>query len=369
MAFEKPVVVLDHGSYTMKAGFACDNHPVSMFRTLVGRPNYLKGTYGREYYDVFIGDEAEARIDDLELCSPVVNGQIVHWDNMERIWHHVFYRELKAAPEDRSVMMACDNCSTMEEKIKCCEIFFEVLNSPGLCIQPQSVLAMYGSGFTTGICVDIGYDTTDVNPVFEGGMIKYAHIQTGLAGAQISNYIKHSLVERNLAHGIKTPKDIDDILRNQLYITPDCAMPRNNYKRSVNTACGVAIDLTNEAFMAGEMFFQPDFVMGEKTNYIPLHDAVLTASLKCDSELRPELYDAIVPCGGFAMVPGMNERLQIELENLTHRPVTISSSTEAYAVVWLGGATFAGLPDAKKLWVTRKQYEEHGVKIIKNKFM
>ncbi|XP_045532038.1 actin-like [Pieris brassicae] len=367
MAFEKPAIVLDNGSYIMKAGFACDNHPVSMFRTLVGRPSYLHGSYGREPYDVFIGDDAIAKIDDLELTSPIVNGKIIHWDNMERIWHHVFYRELKAAPEDRAVMLACGNSSTIDEKIKCCEVFFEVLNSPALCIQSQSVLSMYGSGFTTGICVDIGHDTTDISPVFEGGQIKYAHIQTGLAGVQISNYIKRSLLERDLADAIKSPTDIDSILR-ELYITRDAAMPSSCYERRLNSPCG-DIELCNEAFMAGEMLFQPDVIMEKKTNYLPLHDAVVTASMKCDSEISSELYEAIVPCGGLAMIPGLNARLQTELEEQLNRPVNILSSPEAYSISWLGGATFAGLPDAKKMWVTQKQYEEYGVKIIKNKFM
>lgn len=55
MSFEKPVVVIDNGSYNIKAGFACDNHPVSIFRTVVGRPSYLRSSYGRDYYDVYIG--------------------------------------------------------------------------------------------------------------------------------------------------------------------------------------------------------------------------------------------------------------------------------------------------------------------------
>lgn len=66
---------------------------------------------------------------------------------------------------------------------------------------------------------------------------------------------------------------------------------------------------------------------------------------------------------------GINERLQLELEKQLNRSVNIISSTEAYCVAWLGGAIFAGLSDAKKMWVTQRQYEEHGVKIIKNKFM
>lgn len=161
---------------------------------------------------------------------------------------------------------------------------------------------MYASGFTTGICVDMGYDTTDISPIFEGGQIRYAHMQTGLAAVQISNYIKRSLVERNLADAIRCPGDIDTILR-KIYVTRDAAMPRSCYERRLVTRSG-DLDLCNEAFMAGEMLFQPNAVVGEKTQYLPLHDAIVTASMKCDSEIRSELYEAIVPCGGLSIIPG-----------------------------------------------------------------
>lgn len=62
------------------------------------------------------GDTAMSRMKDLELSSPVVKGRIVHWDNMERIWHHCFYRELKVAPEDRAVVLALSTETPMSEK-------------------------------------------------------------------------------------------------------------------------------------------------------------------------------------------------------------------------------------------------------------
>ncbi|XP_039763846.1 actin-like [Pararge aegeria] len=367
MSFEKPSVVIDNGSFNIKAGFSCDNHPVTIFRTLVGRPNYLNGGYGREYYDVYIGDEAAAKVVNLEVDHPVVRGKIEHWDNMERIWHHVFYRELKVAPEDRAVILACGATSTMSEKVKCCEIFFETLNCPALCIQSQPVLSMYGSGLTTGICVDIGYDTTDIVPIFEGSIVHYAHMQTGIAGFQISDYIKKSLGERNLLKEIRSLEDIEDIKNQCLYATPNCAMSIR--KQIYKLPSGDEIDVSNEAFMAVEQIFQPGILNDNNKSCLPLHDAVVTAALKCDAELRSELCEAIVICGGMSTVPGINERLRIELQGAIDNPVTVLTSSEPYAVAWLGGATFAGLPDAEKIWIKKKQFEDHGEKIIKNKFM
>ncbi|KAM3956899.1 actin [Aphomia sociella] len=368
MSFEKPVVVIDNGSFNIKAGFACDNHPVCMFRSAVGRPSYLKGKYGHEPYDVFIGDEAVAKSEDLELSHPIRNGQIVHWDNMERIWHHIFYRELKVAPEDRAVILACSVTTPMEEKIKCCEIFFETLNAPALCVQPQAVLSMYGAGHTTGISVDMGHDTTNINPIYEGGLIRHAHLQTKLAGAQISNVLKEYLDDRNYNFGIKSEEIMEEIKR-KLYVSLDCSMSRLDYQRTFTLPSGEEIDVSQEAFMAGELIFQPDFIKGTSTNYMPLHEAVVTSALKCDAEMRSEMYEVIVPCGGLAMIPGLADRLAAEVEGLTHRPVNILSSPEGYVTTWLGGATFAGLPDSEKMWVSKKQFEDYGAKIVRNKFL
>ncbi|XP_053624038.1 actin-3-like [Plodia interpunctella] len=368
MVFEKPVVIIDNGSNMLKAGFACDNHPVSMFRTVVGRPNYLKGSYGRKPYEVYIGDDAIDRIEDYELSNPVVNGRIAHWDNMERVWHHVLYRELKVAPEDRGVILSSNVNTTMQEKIHCCEVFFETLNTPALCIQPQPVMSLYASGFTTGMCVDLGHDTVDISPVYEGGVIKYAHMMTNYAGIQVINYINDSLRDRGHDFGIHTLEILGNIQK-QIYITSDCAMSRRNYKREHILPDGQAVDISQEVFMAGEMFYQPTLVMGEDKGILSLHDAVITAAMKCDADLRTELFDAIVPCGGMSMIPGLPGRLGIEIEESIHRPVNILTSGEAYALAWLGGAVFAGLPDSGKIWIFKKQFEDHGAKIVRNKFM
>ncbi|XP_028156544.1 actin-like [Ostrinia furnacalis] len=252
--------------------------------------------------------------------------------------------------------------------IKCCEVFFETLNSPGLCVQSQSVLSLYGSGFTTGISVDLGHDTADIVPVYEGGLISYAHMQTHYASVDISKFIKDSFDERNIGLDIHAEEVLDGIKKN-LYLTQNVAMSRKNYRRTYVLPSGEEIDISQEAFMAAEMMIQPVLVKGYETEVMPLQEAVVTCAMKCDAELRPELYDAVVPCGGVSMIPGLNERLATEIENITNKPVTVLSSPEAYAVSWLGGATFAGMPASKKMWVSKKQYEDYGEKIVRNKFM
>lgn len=70
---------------------------------------------------------------------------------------------------------------------------------------------MYGSGVATGLCIDVGNNATNINPVFEGGLIPYAHMQT-LAGAQISSYIRDRFTARELDLGGDTDKTIEGTL-------------------------------------------------------------------------------------------------------------------------------------------------------------
>jgi actin-related protein len=49
--------------------------------------------------EVYVGDEAKAKIDGLNLKYPIENGIVNDWDDMERIWQHVFLNYLGVDPE------------------------------------------------------------------------------------------------------------------------------------------------------------------------------------------------------------------------------------------------------------------------------
>ena len=55
--------------------------------------------------DCYIGDEAQNNRGILSLEYPIEHGIVTNWDDMERIWHHTFYNELRVAPEERAVHM------------------------------------------------------------------------------------------------------------------------------------------------------------------------------------------------------------------------------------------------------------------------
>ena len=53
-----------------------------------------------------MGIEAIEKKSVLNLNHPIEHGVVKNWENMEKIWHHVFYNELRVNPEDYSCIIS-----------------------------------------------------------------------------------------------------------------------------------------------------------------------------------------------------------------------------------------------------------------------
>ena len=417
-------IVIDNGTHSIKAGFSGDDAPIKVFPNVLAEKMVNDGSkYGQR--KLIKGTEALSKRDQdgIKMIYPMEEGRVVNWDDIEKIWHHTFYNELKIAPEEHRILFTERALNPKANRERMCQIMMETFNVPAYYVSVSAVLTIYGSGRTSGLAIDFGYQQTDIIPVYEGYHLPHAIRTYKIGGRDITQYLQQLLMKRDdgkYKHYVKDLEIVREIKEKYGYVAgkgveeemnkPVCNRPKwlaAGYLRSIDkdfgkyTAIeieekcdefvgdkteflrqnveyklpdGKVIEVGDEMFKCSEIMFNP-LLMGDK-GYNGEYDGLGTiaglVTTKVDVDIRREMFFNVIISGGNSCWNGIKKRLSYDIDKwdgASFKSNVIGADKLKYGIwsAWIGGSILSSLSTFEGMWLTREEYSSAGPSIVHRK--
>ncbi|CEQ39687.1 SPOSA6832_01233 [Sporobolomyces salmonicolor] len=188
---EVGAVVLDIGSSSVRAGYAGEDTPKTVFPTSYASvpssdpsqpPTYVHGSAVHLY-------RPHATVNNF-----ITDGIVTDWDAAGRAIDHAFKDRMRLKSLDEFPLLATEpSWNTKENREKMCELAFEQWEAPAYYAVDKAVMSSFAAGKGSALIVDIGEELLSVIPIYDGFVLRKAIQKQPSAGALLSEVLLSSL--------------------------------------------------------------------------------------------------------------------------------------------------------------------------------
>ncbi|KAK5078663.1 Actin-related protein 4 [Lithohypha guttulata] len=338
--------------------------------------------------------------------------------------------DTERALEDHPLFMSEPNWNPIKNREKAIEIALEKWAAPAFYISKSSVLSAFSMGKSTALVIDIGASQLSVAAVHDGMILRKSITRSHLGGNYISSQIRSMLATHdppitiNPHYMVKAKQPVDAgqpanaILKtfDQFKQPPQTSYHRYQEEKTIlefkevclqTWASGTSFRGQGEA-IAREQYAHPfEFPDGYNQTFssdrfkivetlfdaqchspspagsldaqyypAPEQNQTIPGLVKlcinqCDVDLRPMLLASVVITGSASLIKGLPDRIQGELTRMyPSTKVRVNAAgmpVERKFGSWIGGSIVASLGTFHQMWISKKEYEEHGASIIEKR--
>jgi len=289
---------------------------------------------------------------------------------MEKIWNYTLYDKLRVTPNEHCMYITEVPLNHSDNRKKMAHIMFETFDIPAIYISSSGTLPLHVSDHTSGIVLDVGDGVLSIVPVHDGYPLLHAMFRLDFAGGDLTDYLIKMLYGKGyLFNGSAQREIVRDIKEKLGYVAEDYGselkklQTSSDLEKDYELPDGQVITIGAERFECSEVLFKPNLI---GYNSQGIHKLINESIMKCDVNIRRDLYSNCVLTGGTTMFPGINVRLTNEMNALAPASIKVKiiAPPERKYSVWIGGSMVASLSSFQDMFVTKAEYDESGPDIV-----
>jgi actin-related protein 9 len=140
-------------------------------------------------------DEAISNGTPLQLFHPFASGDITEFTQTEAIFKYVLFAglHLRRVQNESPVLICLPPGLSRAVHTRLCQMFFERFNVAGYTTIDRPLAQLYAANSLSGVVVDIGWETTDITPIYDGFIVHSARASNPIGVKHCTTYLANLL--------------------------------------------------------------------------------------------------------------------------------------------------------------------------------